>query len=63
MQTIEKSPNVLWILGDQHRGQALSLMGDPGVRTPHIDLLASDGMCLPRLGRDFRCAAPSGDPC
>jgi arylsulfatase A-like enzyme len=38
-------PNVLWIFGDQHRGQALSCMGDPNVSTPNIDRLAVDGVC------------------
>ena len=30
-------PNVLWLLGDQHRSQALSCMGDANVQTPNID--------------------------
>ena len=33
-------PNILWLLGDQHRAQALSCMGDPNLSTPHIDRLA-----------------------
>jgi len=37
-------PNLLWILGDQHRGQALSIMGDPNVQTPNIDRLATEGI-------------------
>lgn len=36
-------PNLIWVFGDQHRGQTLSCAGDPNVRTPHIDLLALDG--------------------
>ena len=35
--------NVIWIFGDQHRGQALSCHGDPNVRTPNIDRLAMNG--------------------
>jgi arylsulfatase A-like enzyme len=38
-----KRPNVLWIFGDQHRLQALGTMGDPNVRTPNLDRLASNG--------------------
>ena len=34
------SPNVIWIFGDQHRAQALSVMEDPNVQTPNIDRLA-----------------------
>ena len=30
-------PNVLWILGDQFRGQALACDGDPNARTPNLD--------------------------
>lgn len=33
-------PNILWLLGDQHRAQALSCMGDPNLSTPRIDGLA-----------------------
>lgn len=37
-------PNVLWVFGDQHRGQALGCMGDPNVHTPNIDRLAAEGV-------------------
>ncbi|MCP4642104.1 MAG: sulfatase-like hydrolase/transferase [bacterium] len=33
-------PNVIWILGDQHRAQALGCAGDPNLGTPNIDALA-----------------------
>lgn len=36
-------PNVIWIFGDQHRGQALSCRGDPNVNTPVIDRLMTEG--------------------
>jgi arylsulfatase A-like enzyme len=36
-------PNVLVILPDQLRAQALGCMGNPDVRTPHIDRLAAEG--------------------
>jgi len=39
-----RRPNVIWVFGDQHRGQALSHRGDPSVHTPHIDRLARDGV-------------------
>ena len=39
-----QQPNVIWIFGDQHRGQALGYMGDANVRTPHIDRLAEEGV-------------------
>jgi arylsulfatase A-like enzyme len=40
-----RKPNVIWIVSDQHRAQALSCMGDPNVNTPHIDLMAAYGIC------------------
>jgi len=39
-----ESPNVLIILSDQLRRQALSVYGDPGARTPHVSALARDGV-------------------
>lgn len=36
-------PNILWILGDQHRAQALSCMGETNLATPNLDQLASEG--------------------
>jgi len=36
-------PNILWLLGDQHRAQALSCAGDPNLSTPNLDKMASDG--------------------
>lgn len=35
-------PNVIWIIGDQHRGQSLGCAGDPNVRTPNLDRLKID---------------------
>lgn len=39
-----KKKNVIWILGDQHRAQALSCNGDPNVNTPNLDRLAVEGV-------------------
>lgn len=47
-------PNVIWVFGDQHRGQAVGINGDPNAITPNIDNLA-------RLGVNFT-AAVSGFP-
>lgn len=47
-------PNMLWIFGDQHRGQALGFAGDPNLHTPNIDRLATEGLVL--------TAARSGSP-
>ena len=37
-------PNVLLITLDQFRGDCLSALGHPNVRTPHLDALAADGV-------------------
>jgi arylsulfatase A-like enzyme len=37
-------PNVLLIIPDQLRAQALGCMGNPDVRTPNLDRLASEGI-------------------
>jgi N-acetylglucosamine-6-sulfatase len=39
-----KRPNVLFILTDDQRYDALSCMGHPHLKTPHIDRLASEGL-------------------
>lgn len=41
-----KGPNILYILTDQWRAQALSCAGDTNLKTPHIDKLAKDGVLL-----------------
>ncbi|HZT33463.1 MAG TPA: sulfatase [Bryobacteraceae bacterium] len=40
----ERRPNVLLILPDQLRAQALGVMGNRDVRSPHIDRLAAEGL-------------------
>jgi arylsulfatase A-like enzyme len=39
-----RKPNIIWIFGDQHRGQALGSMGDPNVFTPNLDRMACEGV-------------------
>jgi arylsulfatase A-like enzyme len=40
----KRPPNVLFIMPDEWRGQALGCMGNPDVKTPHLDRLASEGL-------------------
>ena len=40
----ESRPNVLFILTDDQRYDALSCMGHPHLKTPHIDRLADEGL-------------------
>jgi len=41
-----RRPNILFLMADQHRAQALGCMGNPDVRTPNLDHLASEGLLL-----------------
>ncbi|HEY3936842.1 MAG TPA: sulfatase [Bryobacteraceae bacterium] len=40
---IPKRPNVIWILGDQFRAQAIASNGDPNAVTPNLDRAAVNG--------------------
>ena len=41
-----KRPNIVFLFGDQWRAQATGYMGDPNVKTPHIDKLAAESVNL-----------------
>ncbi len=43
----ERRPNVIILMPDQMRGQAMGVAGNAQVRTPHLDRLAREGMFLP----------------
>lgn len=43
-ESAKRRPNVLFIMPDEWRGQALGCMGNPDVQTPHIDQLAAEGI-------------------
>ncbi|MBO9100297.1 MULTISPECIES: alkaline phosphatase family protein [unclassified Rhizobium] len=45
---ISERPNVLLITADQWRGDCLSAVGHPAVRTPNIDALAAEGVLFKR---------------
>ena len=39
---VPQPSNVIWIFGDQHRAQATGYNGDPNLRTPNLDRLATE---------------------
>jgi arylsulfatase len=39
-------PNILWICSDQQRWDTVNSLGNPHIRTPHIDRLASEGVAF-----------------
>ncbi len=45
---ISTKPDILLIMPDQMRGDCLSCLGHPGVRTPNLDRLADDGVLFRR---------------
>jgi arylsulfatase A-like enzyme len=50
-------PNVLLVTADQWRGECLSALGHPVVRTPHLDALAAEGVMF---RSHFTQCAPCG---
>jgi arylsulfatase A-like enzyme len=50
-----KNPNILFITADQWRGDCLSAVGHPVVKTPHIDAFAQEGTLFTR---HYAAAAP-----
>ena len=56
---MNKRPNILYIMTDQHRADWLGCAGHKVVRTPHIDGLAARGTRFTRVPRDHaRSACP-----
>ncbi len=55
---LPERPNVIWIFGDQHRGQALGFMGDPNISTPNIDRMAIEGVAFPNAVGGYPLCCP-----
>ena len=53
------TPHIIYILSDEHRGQAMSHMGDPNVRTPWMDRLAAEGASFSRAYANCPICTPS----
>ncbi|MEE3262105.1 MAG: sulfatase-like hydrolase/transferase [Candidatus Latescibacterota bacterium] len=52
-------PHILYILSDEHRGQAMGHAGDPNVQTPWMDRLASEGVSFDRAYANCPICTPS----
>ncbi|MFO7611612.1 MAG: sulfatase-like hydrolase/transferase, partial [Clostridia bacterium] len=46
---MEKRPNILFILSDQHSPHVLGCAGNRDIRTPNLDSLASEGVVLDNM--------------
>ena len=55
---IADRPNIVWVTADD-LGSPLSLHGTVGVKAPHIDQLASEGMFFSRYYATAASCAPS----
>jgi len=55
---IANKPNIIYILGDDHRADYLGCMGHPIVRTPNLDRLAEEGI----LFTQAFCTSPACTP-
>lgn len=42
---IEK-PNIVYVFADQWRAQSMGYAGNPDLKTPNLDKLASEGVCF-----------------
>lgn len=54
-----RSPNVVLIMADEWRGDALGCMGDEQVRTPALDGLAADGVVFDRAYTPYPLCSPA----
>lgn len=59
MSTPSRRPNILLVTSDQHRADALGSAGHRCVRTPHLDLLAQQGIAFERAYTDCPICIPS----
>jgi len=54
-----KQPNILVILTDQWRGQALGYLGEEKVKTPNIDALAAQSLTLTQMVTNYPVCSPA----
>jgi arylsulfatase A-like enzyme len=54
-----EQPNVLFVLTDQQRADAMGCAGNPEIRTPHMDRLAATGVRLPNTVTNSPSCTPS----
>ena len=52
-------PNIIFLLTDDQRADALSIAGNPILQTPHIDKLANDGVRFTEAHVVALCACPA----
>ena len=55
----ESKPDIIYVVSDQHRGQAMAHMGDVNLRTPNLDALANEGASFERAYANCPVCTPS----
>lgn len=58
-QAQDSPPNIVFIIADQMRGDALGSLGHPNVNTPHLDEMASEGVLFKNFFVNNPVCAPS----
>ncbi len=53
------APNIVLLMPDQFRGMAIAAMGNPDVKTPHLDRLATEGALLRRTYANCPVCCPA----
>jgi len=56
---MEKRPHIVLITSDQQRGDSLGCMGHPCVRTPHLDMLATEALRFDQAYTDCPICIPA----
>lgn len=54
-----RRPNILFLMPDQHRYHAVGCLGNPDVRTPHLDRLAAEGVILDHVFANTPVCCPA----
>lgn len=58
-QEKQSSPNLIFIMADQWRGDALGSLGKEAVKTPHLDQLASEGVNFTNAVSSYPVSSPA----
>lgn len=56
---MNSKPNIIYILSDEHRGQAMGHAGDSNLHTPWMDLMAAEGVSFRRAYANCPVCTPS----
>ena len=59
LQAQQQSPNIVFIIADQMRGDALGSQGHPNVHTPNLDAMADEGVLFKNFFVNNPVCAPS----